>query len=62
MKKTLISNFAKKYFPRGLTFFIKQPSKALQVAKVRALPGNANYGGKLSTVNLLIEVACFVKM
>jgi hypothetical protein len=25
------------------------------------LPGNTNYGGRLSTIDLLIKVACFVK-
>ncbi len=29
--------------------------------QMMGLPGNTNYGGRLSTVDLLIKVACFVK-
>ncbi len=37
------------------TFCLKQQQQQL------ALPGRSNRGGRISTVDLLIKVACFVK-
>jgi hypothetical protein len=46
--------------------FLKKPYFDLDIcgsfeSQILSKPGNANWGGRLSTVDLLIKVACFVK-